>query len=174
VAFRRKALRGGRQLNVVSPADDDPVAGAKATCDTDDVAVAPCDFDVPPNEALAADLNPDVWPTRLRQHGRFRYRRHGAALAFVEEGRSSLANQEPAAGVVDFEHDRQRRGLGIDNARVMDALRPNLIVGHVTDPEALRRAAPDEIPVVILDDALSAPDSMIAEIRRALRKRALE
>ena len=58
--------------------------------------------------------------------------------------------------------------------RVMDALRPNLIVGHVTDPEALRRAAPDEIPVVILDDALSAPDSMIAEIRRALRKRALE
>ena len=58
--------------------------------------------------------------------------------------------------------------------RVMDSLRPNLIVGHVTDPEALRRAAPAEIPVVILDDALSAPDSMIAEIRRALRKRALE
>jgi hypothetical protein len=58
--------------------------------------------------------------------------------------------------------------------RVMDALRPNLIVGHVTDPEALRRAAPADIPVVILDDALSAPDSMIAEIRRALRKRARE
>jgi len=58
--------------------------------------------------------------------------------------------------------------------RVMDALRPNLIVGHVTDPDALRRAAPADIPVVILDDALSAPDSMIAEIRRALRKRATE
>ena len=29
----------------------------------------------------------------------------------------------------------------------------DLIVGHVTDPEALRRAAPGEIPVVILDDA---------------------
>ena len=58
--------------------------------------------------------------------------------------------------------------------RVMDALRPNLIVGHVTDPEALRRAAPSETPVVILDDGLSAPDSMIAEIRRALRKRARE
>lgn len=58
--------------------------------------------------------------------------------------------------------------------RVMDALRPNLIVGHVTDPDALRRAAPREIPVVILDDTLSAPDSMIAEIRRALRKRAME
>ena len=56
--------------------------------------------------------------------------------------------------------------------RVMDALRPNLIVGHVTDPEALRRAAPPEVPVVILNDGLSAPDSMVAEIRRALRKRA--
>ena len=58
--------------------------------------------------------------------------------------------------------------------RVMDALRPNLIVGHVSDPEALRRAAPDDIPVVLLDDGLSAPDAMIGEIRRALRKRALE
>ena len=58
--------------------------------------------------------------------------------------------------------------------RVMDALRPNLIVGHVSDPEALRRAAPSEIPVVILDEGMSAPDAMIAEIRRALRKRALE
>lgn len=58
--------------------------------------------------------------------------------------------------------------------RVIDALRPNLIVGHVTDPDALRRAAPADIPVVILDDALSAPDSMVAEIRRALRKRAGE
>ena len=58
--------------------------------------------------------------------------------------------------------------------RVMDALRPNLIVGHVSDPEALRRAAPEDIPVVLLDDGLSAPDAMIGEIRRALRKRALE
>ena len=55
--------------------------------------------------------------------------------------------------------------------RVMAALRPNLIVGHVSDPEALRRAAPPEIPVVVLDQALSAPEAMIAEIRRALRKR---
>jgi hypothetical protein len=53
---------------------------------------------------------------------------------------------------------------------VMDALRPNLIVGRVTDPDALRRAAPGEVPVVILNDALSAPDAMIGEIRRALRK----
>ena len=58
--------------------------------------------------------------------------------------------------------------------RVMDALRPNLIVGHLSDPEALRRAAPEHVPVVILEDALSAPDAMIAEIRRALRKRATE
>ena len=54
--------------------------------------------------------------------------------------------------------------------RVMDALRPNLIVAHVSDPEALQRAAPPEIPLVLLSDAISAPDAMIAEIRRALRK----
>ena len=56
--------------------------------------------------------------------------------------------------------------------RVMDALRPNLIVGHVSDPDALRRAVPADVPVVILNDTLSAPDAMIGEIRRALRKRA--
>jgi hypothetical protein len=55
--------------------------------------------------------------------------------------------------------------------RVMDALRPNLIVAHVSDPEALKRAAPEDIPLVILNEALSAPDAMIGEIRRALRKR---
>ena len=58
--------------------------------------------------------------------------------------------------------------------RVMDALRPNLIVGHVSDPEALRRAAPADIPVVILTEASSSPDAMVGEIRRALRKRASE
>ena len=57
-------------------------------------------------------------------------------------------------------------------ARVMDALRPNLIVAHVSDPEALRRAAPSDIPLVILNESLSAPEAMIGEIRRALRKRA--
>ena len=54
--------------------------------------------------------------------------------------------------------------------RVMDALRPNLIVGHVSDPEALRRAAPEDVPVVILSEAASSPDAMIGEIRRALRR----
>lgn len=58
--------------------------------------------------------------------------------------------------------------------RVMDALRPNLIVGHVSDSEALRRAAPDDIPLVILDETVSAPEAMIGEIRRALRKRQSE
>lgn len=55
--------------------------------------------------------------------------------------------------------------------RVMDALRPNLIVGHVSDPDALRRSAPDGVPLVILDEALKAPEAMVEEIRRALRQR---
>lgn len=54
--------------------------------------------------------------------------------------------------------------------KVMVALRPNLIVARVSDAEALKQAAPPDVPVVVLDDALSAPDMMIAEIRRALRK----
>ena len=58
--------------------------------------------------------------------------------------------------------------------RVMDALRPNLIVGHVSDPEALRRIAPEHLPLVVLNDALSAPESMVDEIRRALRRRSTE
>jgi hypothetical protein len=53
--------------------------------------------------------------------------------------------------------------------RVMSALRPNLIVGHVSDPDALRQAAPEGVPLVILDDALSAPETMVDEIRRVLR-----
>ena len=56
--------------------------------------------------------------------------------------------------------------------RVMDALRPNLIVAHVSDPDALKRAAPNDVPLVVLSEGLSAPDAMIGEIRRALRKRA--
>ncbi len=56
-------------------------------------------------------------------------------------------------------------------SRVMEALRPNLIVGRVSDPDALKRVAPDDIPLVILKDALSAPEAMIGEIRRALQKR---
>jgi DNA-binding response OmpR family regulator len=56
--------------------------------------------------------------------------------------------------------------------RVMDALRPNLIVGRISDPDALKRAAPNEVPVVILTDVLSEPEAMIGEIRRALRQRA--
>ena len=55
--------------------------------------------------------------------------------------------------------------------RVMDALRPNLIVGRISDGDALRRAAPPDIPVVILTEELSAPDVMIDEIRRTLRQR---
>lgn len=58
--------------------------------------------------------------------------------------------------------------------RVMDALRPNLIVGRVSDPEALKRAAPEGIPVVLIDETSSAPEAMIGEIRRALRKRSTE
>lgn len=55
--------------------------------------------------------------------------------------------------------------------RVMGALRPNLIVGHVSDPDALRRSVPEGVPLVILDEAMKGPEAMVEEIRRALRQR---
>ena len=59
-------------------------------------------------------------------------------------------------------------------ARVMVALRPNLIVAHVRDPDAVKQAAPRDVPVVVLQDGSAEPDQMIAEIRRALRRRTAE
>lgn len=58
--------------------------------------------------------------------------------------------------------------------RVMGALRPNLIVGHVRDPDTLKRTAPEGIPLVLLTEGLTEPEAMIEEIRRVLRSRSAE
>ena len=58
----------------------------------------------------------------------------------------------------------------VDEAlRVMDALRPNVIVAHVTDVARLQQAAPASVPVVVITDDLSDPEAMIEAIRHALR-----
>ena len=119
-------------------------------------------------------------------------KRHGADRRTRPRGGRRLGDQQgfaPLVLLVDEDADNGDRCEAIlaklkfavapahtlaEATRVMDALRPNLIVGHVSDPDALRRAAPPNIPLVILDHALSAPEAMVAEIRRALRKRATE
>jgi len=58
----------------------------------------------------------------------------------------------------------------IDEAsRVMDALRPDIIVARVADAAALRRAAAADLPIVLLNDDMLDPEVLIEEIRHELR-----
>ena len=58
----------------------------------------------------------------------------------------------------------------VDQAiRVMEALRPNLVVARVADAARLRKATPSGVPFVALTDAHNDLEEMVEEIRRALR-----
>jgi hypothetical protein len=58
----------------------------------------------------------------------------------------------------------------VDEAiRVMDALRPNLVVARVEDVSRLRKATPSGIPFVALTEKHNDLEEMVQEIRRALR-----
>lgn len=58
----------------------------------------------------------------------------------------------------------------IDEAsRVMDALRPDIVVARVADAAALRRATAADLPIVLLSDDVMDPEVLIGEIRKALR-----
>ena len=58
----------------------------------------------------------------------------------------------------------------IDEAsRVMDALRPDIIVARVADAAALRRATAADLPIVLLNDDVMDPEVLIEEIRKELR-----
>jgi hypothetical protein len=58
----------------------------------------------------------------------------------------------------------------IDEAsRVMDALRPDIIVARVADAAALRRATAADLPIVLLNDDVLDPEVLIEEIRKELR-----
>lgn len=55
--------------------------------------------------------------------------------------------------------------------RVMEALRPNLVVARIADAAALRQATGADVPVVLLADDLLDPEVLVEEIRRELRTR---
>ena len=60
----------------------------------------------------------------------------------------------------------------VDEAiRVMEALRPNLVIARVADAAALRQATALDLPLVILGDDLLDPEALVNEIRRELRNR---
>ena len=63
----------------------------------------------------------------------------------------------------------------IDEAsRVMDALRPDIIVARVADAATLRQATAADLPIVLLADDLLDPEVLIDEIRRELRAHKLK
>jgi PleD family two-component response regulator len=53
--------------------------------------------------------------------------------------------------------------------RVMEALKPNLIVARVSDAEPLRLSAPADVPLLVLTDDLDEPDAMLEGIRQTIR-----
>jgi hypothetical protein len=58
-----------------------------------------------------------------------------------------------------------------EGIRVMQALRPNIVVARVAEAAALRQATAADVPVVLLNDDLMDPEILVGEIRRELRSR---
>jgi hypothetical protein len=58
----------------------------------------------------------------------------------------------------------------IDEARrVMETLRPNLVVARIADAAALKQLTGSDCPVVLMNGDLLDPELLVDEIRRALR-----
>jgi PleD family two-component response regulator len=57
-------------------------------------------------------------------------------------------------------------------ARVMEALRPNIIVVRGIDPDVLRRVTPADVPLVPISDEHGDAESFVDAIRRGLRRAA--
>jgi len=53
--------------------------------------------------------------------------------------------------------------------RVLEALRPNIVVARMADATAIRQGTTADVPVVILSDDLADPEALISEIRKELR-----
>jgi hypothetical protein len=112
-------------------------------------------------------------------------RRNPDRRAFARGGRrdTDKAGQAPLVLLVDHDVDTSTRCEAIlaklhfavaptrtiDEARkVMDSLRPNIIVATVAQAAALRQTNASDLPVVILNDVMD-PETLVEEIRRELR-----
>ena len=113
-------------------------------------------------------------------------RRNGDRRAFPRGGRraSDQTGHAPLVLVVDRDPDSTARCEAIlaklhfavapartieEAQRVMDALRPNIIVASVAEAAELRKNTSADLPVVILSDDLMDPETLVEEIRRELR-----
>lgn len=112
------------------------------------------------------------WPRGGRRDGdRAGY---SPLVLVVDEDAGSAARSEAILATLRF---AVAPAGSIDEAlTIMSALRPNLVVAQVSDPERLRRemeAAEKtaHVPLVIVTESLREPLAMIEEIRRVLGAR---
>ncbi len=64
---------------------------------------------------------------------------------------------------------------GVDEAlRIIATIHPDLIVAREGDAPQLRMAVPQHVPVVVTLDRHVAPETLVEEIRKALRSRTTE
>lgn len=113
---------------------------------------------------------------RFARGGRREYDREGFSplILVVDEDADSSARSEAILAALKFAVAPARSA---DEAlAVMRALRPNLVVARVSDPQRLeRQMASSEltaaVPVLIVTDDMRAPQDLIAAIRRVLGAR---
>jgi CheY-like chemotaxis protein len=104
-----------------------------------------------------------------RRGGRREGDRKGFAplVLIVDDNEDSNARCEAILAKLHFAVAPTR---SVDEAgRVMDALRPDIIVARIADAASLRRATAADLPIVLLADDLLDPEVLIEEIRRELR-----
>lgn len=113
-------------------------------------------------------------------------RRNPDRRAFPRGGRraSDKAGQAPLVLLVDHDANSAARceailaklhfavapTTSIEEARkVMESLHPNIIVASISEAAALRTANAADLPVVILNEEVMDPETLVREIRRELR-----
>lgn len=120
-----------------------------------------------PNDAHDQRRGPDRRSTR--RGGRREGDKKGFAplVLIVDDNVDSTARCEAILARLHFAVAPTR---SIDEAsRVMEALRPDIIVARIADAAALRRATAADLPIVLLNDDLLDPEALINEIRLELR-----
>jgi hypothetical protein len=106
---------------------------------------------------------------RLRRGGRRATDKPGYAplVLLIDADEDSNARCEAILARLHFAVAPTR---SIEEAKkVMEALRPNLVVARIADAAALKQATGADVPLVLLSDDLLDPVALVEEIRRELR-----
>jgi PleD family two-component response regulator len=116
---------------------------------------------------------------RFSRGGRREYDREGYSplILVVDEDAQNAARSEAILAALKFAVAPARTA---DEAlAVMRALRPNLVVARVANPESFRaelerNELTRSVPVLVVTDPIASPENLIEAIREMLRSRATE